>query len=192
MTTNSQLRAIRPRGPVPIGAVVLAAAMLHGCAATADTPVAEQAFRMTLPGPWTSRHDASGTLWIFGSSARPEQLTVELSYAARPIEPDLQAETLEQLVERRRKAQVMRAQSPVLLTETLRSIQGDTLVARYEGIEPVGPRFTATMLLVTRDLAAAFYFEHAGDRDDATVARVRAVYDSVVLRAAHGGVLSEP
>jgi len=180
--TISPLLATRRRGCVPL----LAAALLGSCAATADTPIAEQAFRMTLPGPWTSRHDPSGTLWVFGSSAHPEQLTVQILYASEPMEPDEQAKTLDELLDRRRKAQIMRAQSPVLISETIRSTQGDALVARYEGIEPVGPRWSATMVLVTREAAAVFYFEHVGNKDDRTAARVRAAFGSVVLQAARG------
>jgi len=160
------------------------------CVAAPDTRVSEQAFRLLLPGAWSARRDATAPLWVFRSADHPEQLTVTLLRAAEPLAPDEMATTLDELCKRRREVEVMAASSPVLMTEVERGTRGDALVARYEGVETTGSRWSTTMVVVTPELAAVIYFEHLGKRDESAAARAQRALDSVVVSPDRPGVVA--
>jgi len=147
-----------------------------------DTPVRENAFRLTLPGKWSPEASSDPTRWTYHSENRREQLTVSLFAWAKRLSPEEQRQTLERMTEIHRNVQTkMPGMDAITMSDTTFGESGGTIAARYGGVDLPHQRRFWSLLLSSPVAVTVFYYEAVGMSEAETDARARAVMNSIVV-----------
>lgn len=126
-----------------------------------DTPIRENAFRLTLPGKWVQKPSSDPTRWVYQTEDGRAQLTVSLILVFNHrLSNDEQKETLDRVVDLHRRAQTKMSNAPaVTLAETTFAEINGVLGARYLGVGTAGHLRFASLLLCSPVALTTYYYE---------------------------------
>jgi len=147
-----------------------------------DTPVRENAFRLTLPGKWSPEASSDPTRWTYHSENGHEQLTVSLFAWAKRLSPEEQRQTLERMTEIHRNVQIkMPGMDAITMTDTTFGESGGTIAARYGGVDPAHQRRFWSLLLSSPVAVTVFYYEAVGMSETEADMKAKAIMNSIVV-----------
>ena len=82
----------------------VAALSVFGKSTATDTPINEPAFRLILPGQWSSKPSSDSTRWVY-HSGNGEELTISILRLKSGLSADGRSEMFKRLAELRRHAE---------------------------------------------------------------------------------------
>jgi hypothetical protein len=124
-----------------------------------DTAIHERAFRLTLPGRWSSKPSSDPTRWVYQSD-NGEQLTVSFLGFNSAMSADERLKTFKHLVELRKRAESsISGLTAVTTTDITFGESGGILAARYGGTESAVHRRFMCLMLGSTSAFTVFYYE---------------------------------
>jgi hypothetical protein len=165
-------------GLVFAGVAVLS---VFGKSKATDTPINEPAFRLTLPGQWSSKPSPDPTRWVY-HTGNGEGLTVSILGLKSGLSADERSKMFKRLAELRKHAEsATPGLTAVTTTETTFGESGGILAARYSGTEPAVHRRFICLILGSTSAFTVFYYEAVGLTESETDARAKTIMNSVVV-----------
>jgi hypothetical protein len=165
-------------GLVFVGVAALSA---FGKSKATDTPINESAFRLTLPGQWSSKPSSDPTRWVYHSD-NGEELTVSFLGLKSGMSADERSKMFKRLAELRKHAEsATPGLTAVTTTETTFGESGGILAARYGGTELAVHRRFMCLMLGSTSAFTVFYYEAVGLTQSETDARAKTILNSVVV-----------
>ena len=147
------------------------------------TWVSEEWFRAQLPGRWEKAPNNEEHWFVYRGQIGGEQFSVTLYWLAQPMTREERKPVVESMVEMSRKAELSVAGWPPDLTDVSYGERGDTLAARYTGVEAPNRRF-ATLILCAPRVAYVLHYAAMGLTDDAFQERASTVTNAFLIPAA--------
>jgi hypothetical protein len=161
--------------------VGVAALSVFGKSKATDTPINEPAFRLTLPGQWSSKPSSDPTRWVYHSD-NGEELTVSFLGLKSGMSADERSKMFKRLAELRKHAEsATPGLTAVTTTETTFGESGGILAARYGGTELAVHRRFMCLMLGSTSAFTVFYYEAVGLAQSETDARAKTIMNSVVV-----------
>jgi hypothetical protein len=172
---------IRTAPGLVLAGLGIAALSVFGKSKATETPINEPAFRLTLPGQWSSQPSSDPTRWVYHSD-NGEELTVSILGLKSGMSADERSKMFKRLAELRKHAEsATPGLSAVSTTETTFGESGGILAARYGGTEPAAHRRFMCLMLGSTSAFTVFYYEAVGLTQSETDARAKTIMNSVVV-----------
>jgi hypothetical protein len=144
-----------------------------------DTTVEEAAFRLTLPGTWTSVATSDPDRWAYRSDGA-EQVTVSVWGLDEGLSRDQRMQAMRRLVTLRRGAETEASGAASLeLTSTRYGEADGILAARYGGSDPATGRRFNCLVLGGESAVTFVYYESLELAPQQSDARARTIFNSV-------------